>query len=149
MTLKAPVSPFLPQCWVLCPSTLLSTSWSSAQWQHLHPAETPWETGAGTVLWSELWPSTRTFHERAIEKPHWLGLRRSGCRGSYFLCAVTETSVAGSLNFYGPFLKQESAFLGFYPECAPTTVFPDSLGAMRNPFSRFSVPTYFPSCFKQ
>lgn len=38
-------------------------------------------------------------------------------------------------------------FLGFYPECASTTVFPDSSGTMRNPFSMFSVPTSFPSCF--
>lgn len=40
-----------------------------------------------------------------------------------------------------------STFLGFYPECAATTVFPDSWGAMRNPFQVFSVPTFFPFLF--
>lgn len=40
-----------------------------------------------------------------------------------------------------------STFLGFYPECAATTVSPDPWGAMRNPFQVFSLPTIFPFLF--
>lgn len=64
---------------------------------------------------------TRTFQERAIEKPHGLSVGWSGCRGSYFLYAVTVRRKCSKCGRFSELLlsffkKRKSAFLGFYPQ---------------------------------